>query len=130
MDANDPFLIDPVELVRQLDANAIRNRLGDLDREARSADGAAPSRPALGATMLPLAIRRAAAMSSTFSVHDLCERTASANTPFWVGSTAVNCGRFTLAANLCQRNGDGGSRKRPLKPLNCRGQPRRPSPGR
>jgi hypothetical protein len=33
MDANHPPLANPVALVRQLDAETIRNRLDDLDRE-------------------------------------------------------------------------------------------------
>jgi hypothetical protein len=33
MDAKQSIPDDPVELVRQLDAEAIRNRLDDLDRE-------------------------------------------------------------------------------------------------
>ncbi len=33
MDATHPIPTDPVELVRQLDAGVIRNRLDDLDRE-------------------------------------------------------------------------------------------------
>lgn len=33
MDATHPPLTDPVALVRQLDAGAIRKRLDDLDRE-------------------------------------------------------------------------------------------------
>jgi hypothetical protein len=33
MDATHPLPTDPVQLVRQLDAEVIRNRLDDLDRE-------------------------------------------------------------------------------------------------
>jgi hypothetical protein len=33
MDATKPLLNDPVELVRQLDAGVIRQRLEDMDRE-------------------------------------------------------------------------------------------------
>ncbi len=33
MDATNPFPADPVELVRQLDPEVIRNRLEELDRE-------------------------------------------------------------------------------------------------
>jgi hypothetical protein len=33
VDANNPVLSDPVELVRQLDAEAIRQRIERMDRE-------------------------------------------------------------------------------------------------
>ena len=33
MDATDPILTDPVQLVRQLDATVIRERIDQLDRE-------------------------------------------------------------------------------------------------
>ena len=52
MDATNPILADPVELVRQLDPNVIRNRLEELDRERdallvllRTAQRARPDRP-------------------------------------------------------------------------------------
>jgi hypothetical protein len=36
VDAKDPFSTDPAALVRQLDADTIRNRLDDLDRERKA----------------------------------------------------------------------------------------------
>jgi hypothetical protein len=33
MDATNPILADPVELIRQLDPDVIRNRIEELDRE-------------------------------------------------------------------------------------------------